>query len=161
MRVAKRKVIITGRKSFVGHAVVSEPSDGDDGMTKQHDDEGESSMRNGVRWIADVIYRSQEVGSVDVRHHLLELEELQAIVEAGPDWHSIEKIEITLARNDGVPVMTLEATAAKSRLPCQFVAELPEDAGWTPHPSGDGFIIVHPEHPRYWVMCGRRPCVKC
>ena len=43
-------------------------------------------MRNGVRWIANVVYKS-ELGPIDVRHHMLELE-LQDRVEKG--WHSIE-----------------------------------------------------------------------
>lgn len=64
-------------------------------------------MRDGMRWIADVIYRS-DAGPVDVRHHLLELEELQNIVEAGPDWYCIEEIKITLARPDGEVAKTLE-----------------------------------------------------
>jgi hypothetical protein len=85
------------------------------------------------------------------------LEELQDLVEAGPDWHSIEKIEITLARRDGVLVMTMEATAAKAKLPFSFATKLSEKAEWTRHPSGDGFIVARPEHPTYWVKNTARP----
>lgn len=65
-------------------------------------------MRAGVRWIADVVYKSK-AGPVDVRHHMLELDELQHLVEAGPDWHCIETIRIMLAREDGEIVKTMEA----------------------------------------------------
>ena len=64
-------------------------------------------MKDGVRWIADITYRS-ESGPVDVRHHMEELEDLQNIVERGPDWHCIEDIRITLQRKDGEAVKTLE-----------------------------------------------------
>jgi hypothetical protein len=33
----------------------------------------------------------------------------------------------------------------------KFVGEMPEGSDWTPHPSGDGVIIVHPDHPPEWV----------
>lgn len=59
------------------------------------------------RWAATVYYRSDDLGLVDVEHDLVEIEELQDLVEHGPDWNTIEKIEIVLARKsyDG---LTLE-----------------------------------------------------
>lgn len=49
-----------------------------------------------VRWIATVFYRT-ELGLVDVQHDLGEIEELQDLVEAGPHWDTIEKIQIVRA----------------------------------------------------------------
>lgn len=65
-------------------------------------------MKDGVRWIADVTYASA-AGDVDVRHHIEELDELQALIERGPDWHCIKDIRITLLRDYGEHPMTLEA----------------------------------------------------
>ena len=51
------------------------------------------------RWHAVVRYRSEQFpAGVDVPHDIEELEELQDIVERGPDWHTIENITITLQR---------------------------------------------------------------
>ena len=61
-----------------------------------------------VRWNVDVTYAS-DAGDVDVRHHIEELEDLQRLVEAGPDWHCIKDIRIVLNRKDGDAVKTLEA----------------------------------------------------
>lgn len=51
-----------------------------------------------VRWRATIFYRS-EAGTVDVLHEIVELEELQDLVEKGPNWNTIERIEIVLADN--------------------------------------------------------------
>lgn len=64
-------------------------------------------MRDGVRWIADVTYRSN-AGPFDVRFHMAELHEIHDLVERGPNFYCIEKIEITLALNSGEQVKTLE-----------------------------------------------------
>lgn len=48
------------------------------------------------RWTANVIYRSAN-GPVSVIHDIEELDEISDLVERGPDWNSIEKIEIILA----------------------------------------------------------------
>ena len=69
-------------------------------------------MRDGIRWIADVTYRS-ESGPVDVRHHLVELEELHDIVERGPDFYCIEDIRIVMARDENEKVKTLEFSATE------------------------------------------------
>lgn len=57
------------------------------------------------RWTATVIYRS-EVGAVPVVHQIEELDEIGALVEAGPDWNCIVRIEIVLADQSGA--MTVE-----------------------------------------------------
>ena len=47
------------------------------------------------RWVAVVIYRA-EAGPIEIDHHFEELEELQGIVERGPDWNTIETIVVRL-----------------------------------------------------------------
>ncbi|MDH7973728.1 hypothetical protein QH494_16165 [Sphingomonas sp. AR_OL41] len=49
-----------------------------------------------VRWIATVHYRTAG-GLVDVQHDLEEIEELQNLVEQGPHWDTIERIDIVRA----------------------------------------------------------------
>ncbi len=51
-----------------------------------------------ARWKATIYYRSDDLGFVDVEHGIEELEELQDIVERGPDWNAIDKIVVTLDR---------------------------------------------------------------
>jgi hypothetical protein len=48
------------------------------------------------RWHAVVGYKT-ETGVVDVHHDIDELEEIQMLVERGPDWNTITEITITLA----------------------------------------------------------------
>ena len=48
-----------------------------------------------LRWIAVVTYRS-ESGPIEVDHHFEELEELQRLIERGPDWNTIVSIVVTL-----------------------------------------------------------------
>ncbi|MBB4642323.1 hypothetical protein [Rhizorhapis suberifaciens] len=52
-----------------------------------------------VRWIATVHYRTEN-GLVDVQHDIEELEDLQDLVERGPNWDAIDHIHIV--RADGV-----------------------------------------------------------
>jgi hypothetical protein len=59
------------------------------------------------RWLATVHYKS-EVGNVPVEHDIEELEELQELVEAGPDWNTIEKIEIVLMQALHGCIITIE-----------------------------------------------------
>ncbi|NVN02171.1 MULTISPECIES: hypothetical protein [Asaia] len=61
-----------------------------------------------VRWVARVIYRT-ESGLVDVQHDMEELEELHYLVERGPHWDAIEKIEIRRAIPAG-ELITVEET---------------------------------------------------
>lgn len=49
-----------------------------------------------VRWIATVHYRAA-AGLIDVQHDLTEIEELQDLVERGPHWDTIDRIEIVRA----------------------------------------------------------------
>lgn len=58
------------------------------------------------RWHAVINYRTDS-GVVDVHHDLEELEELQNLVERGPDWNTIVDIVITLQRRSN-DVMTVE-----------------------------------------------------
>jgi hypothetical protein len=48
-----------------------------------------------LRWLAVVTYRG-EAGPIEVDHHFEELEELQALIERGPDWNTIISIVVTL-----------------------------------------------------------------
>jgi hypothetical protein len=59
-----------------------------------------------LRWQVTIWYRS-ELGALDVQHAVEEIDEIHSLVVAGPDWHTIEKIEIVLARNFE-PDLTLE-----------------------------------------------------
>lgn len=63
------------------------------------------------RWRAVVTYRSSEAGPVDVEHFIEEIDDLADIVERGPDWNAIERIEITLNRTS--TYFTLEEAAAQ------------------------------------------------
>jgi hypothetical protein len=53
---------------------------------------------NTPRWKAVVEYRTEH-GILDVEHALEEIEELQELVERGPDRNTIVQITITLDRN--------------------------------------------------------------
>jgi hypothetical protein len=46
-----------------------------------------------IRWHAVATYRADS-GPVDVHHDLEELAELPCLIEHGPHWDTIEKIEI-------------------------------------------------------------------
>lgn len=50
------------------------------------------------RWKAVIEYRTEN-GMVDVDHAIEEIEELQDLVERGPDWNTIVQITVTLDRN--------------------------------------------------------------
>lgn len=47
-----------------------------------------------IRWRATVYYRTAR-GTVDVSHDLSELADLHNLVERGPHWDTIERVEIT------------------------------------------------------------------
>ena len=51
-----------------------------------------------MRWNA-IIWYWTERGSTGVEHDIEELEELQALVERGPDWRAIDRIEIRYQRS--------------------------------------------------------------
>jgi hypothetical protein len=67
-------------------------------------------MSEPSRWHATIYYRS-DTGGVDVEHDIEELEDLHDIVERGPDWNTIDKIVVMLARKCGER-MTLEQADA-------------------------------------------------
>jgi len=46
-----------------------------------------------IRWMATIHYRTDE-GTVDVDHDLEELMDLHNVVERGPHWDTIDRIEI-------------------------------------------------------------------
>lgn len=52
------------------------------------------------RWLAIIKYRKGD-GILPVPFDIEELSELEEIVERGPDWNTIDKIEITLQRPSG------------------------------------------------------------
>lgn len=64
-----------------------------------------------IRWLATIHYRT-DAGVIDVQHALSEIEDLHDLVEAGPHWDTIERIEIVRA---GTPLerlgLTVEAAA--------------------------------------------------
>lgn len=59
-----------------------------------------------IRWSATVLYRT-DTGLVDVSHDIEELEDLHQLVESGPDWNTIEKIEIVRIGNP-TPNLTVD-----------------------------------------------------
>lgn len=62
------------------------------------------------RWTVTITHRSV-YGSAAVQFDIEELEELQDIVEAGPDWHTIEYIDVRLTNNP-MPELTMEQADA-------------------------------------------------
>jgi hypothetical protein len=56
-------------------------------------------MEDPPRWRAVVYYRTDH-GLVDVTHDFEELMQLHDLVEAGPDWNTIDRIEIRLRLTD-------------------------------------------------------------
>jgi hypothetical protein len=58
------------------------------------------------RWSATLWYRASH-GLVPCEVTFEELDELDAIVEHGPDWRTLDRIEVKLARNDA-PGLTVE-----------------------------------------------------
>jgi hypothetical protein len=65
---------------------------------------------NEERWKATVFYRTEN-GSVDIDYTLGELEDIHDIVERGPHWDTIEKIEIIRVNHTDGADLTIEAAA--------------------------------------------------
>lgn len=63
------------------------------------------------RWHAVALYQTQS-GPVDVHHDVEELEELQDLIERGPNWYALIEIRITLNHGDAVPMTVEEAETA-------------------------------------------------
>lgn len=59
------------------------------------------------RWHATIYYRSKTGTPLNVEYDIEELEELQDLIERGPDWNTILHIYVQLARKTH-PDMTLE-----------------------------------------------------
>jgi hypothetical protein len=59
------------------------------------------------RWLVTIHYNS-ESGIILVDHDVEELDEIVGLVEAGPDWNTIDKIEISLARRSHGRIITIE-----------------------------------------------------
>lgn len=61
------------------------------------------------RWVATVFYRT-EIGSIDVTHDLVEIEDLQHLVERGPHWDTV--VRVSIVRADGADrALTVEEAA--------------------------------------------------
>lgn len=59
-----------------------------------------------ARWLASITYRTA-VGPLTVDHGIEELDEIADLVEAGPNWDTIERIEIVKGANPR-PWFTIE-----------------------------------------------------
>lgn len=46
------------------------------------------------RWVAIASYKAQGGGVVSFTHAFDELEELHELIESGPDWTTVDKIEV-------------------------------------------------------------------
>ena len=62
-----------------------------------------------MRWIVVAYYRT-DAGMIDVQHDIEELSELDEIVERGPSWYALDRIEIKTARQTG---QTIKETLAE------------------------------------------------
>lgn len=60
------------------------------------------------RWKAEVTYRTERGPNLLVTYDFEDLSDLEDLVERGPDWNSIVKIEVTLARVS-TPGQTIES----------------------------------------------------
>ncbi len=67
-----------------------------------------NESRSTPRWTAVVWYHTEQ-GLLSVVHDFMELEDLQNLMERGPDWHSLKKIEIT-HNAEGRAILTVENT---------------------------------------------------
>jgi hypothetical protein len=61
----------------------------------------------GTRWRAVVYYRA-DAGTVDVTHELEELTDLHDLVERGPHWDAVERIEIIRVNHISDENLTVE-----------------------------------------------------
>jgi hypothetical protein len=67
------------------------------------------TKRFGDRWQVVLTYRSNS-GPLDIHHDLEEIEELQEIIERGPDWRTLIDARITLnpSYRDHSPTIEME-----------------------------------------------------
>jgi hypothetical protein len=69
--------------------------------TEEHVD---SEWQPGCRWRVEITYRD---GSAARKLMVEEIEELQGIIEHGPDWNTIDTIKINLnRRSDAIPPLS-------------------------------------------------------
>lgn len=80
-------------------------------MEKNMTDVLEEAGMGVARWKVVAEYRSRS-GVVDVEHAIEELDELQDLIERGPDWNTLIKITVTFAR----PVCELLTIEEAARL---------------------------------------------
>jgi hypothetical protein len=67
-------------------------------------------MVDRIRWRAVIRYR-RDAGSVSAEHFLEEIEDLHDLVEHGPHWDTVEKIEVFRINHCTDPTLTVEQTA--------------------------------------------------
>lgn len=60
-----------------------------------------------MRWQATVYYRTDN-GAVDVVHDMEELADIHNLVEAGPHWDTVERIEIIRINHNTSVALTVE-----------------------------------------------------
>lgn len=65
-----------------------------------------------TRWKATIHYRTAH-GILLVDHDIEEIQDLHSLVERGPHWDTIDKIEIILARPAEDAAMTIEAAESR------------------------------------------------
>jgi hypothetical protein len=63
------------------------------------------------RWVATVWYRT-DAGLIDVEHEFGELADLHDLIERGPDFYAIDRIEIRHKSNPQ-PTLTIEQSLAQ------------------------------------------------
>jgi hypothetical protein len=62
------------------------------------------------RWIVTAYYRG-DLGVIDIEHHVDELGEIEALIERGPDWNCLDRIEIRLNPKCRSHDLTVEGAA--------------------------------------------------
>lgn len=60
------------------------------------------------RWLAEITYRTDN-GPLMVPHDLAEISDLQALVERGPHWDTIDLIQIFRVNHNTADDLTVEA----------------------------------------------------
>jgi hypothetical protein len=60
-----------------------------------------------MRWQAKILYRGDS-GPVDVLHDLAEIKDLHELIEAGPHWDTIIRVEIVRVNHVDGAGLTLE-----------------------------------------------------
>jgi hypothetical protein len=60
-----------------------------------------------IRWHAITYYRTEN-GTLDVHRDLEEIADLHSLIEGGPHWDTIEKIEVLRVNHCTAPDLTIE-----------------------------------------------------